>query len=141
MLVLGTQRRPRASGAAEAARSRIAWSRRQKDDGTVEPSGRADYGKLFSGNYLQRWRPQRNLMPTDRSISSENSALLDGFKKCIESLPYYVNGGTTPSCRIRLKASSSPVSSTILPSTTRKMLIPIQLTALPVGGMDPNKPF
>ena len=56
-------------------------------------------------------------------------------------LPCYVSAGTTPSCRMKLRASSSPVSSTILPSTTRRMLIPIQLTVLPVGGMGPKEPF
>src|SRR5262249_14824659 len=37
-----------------------------RDDGTVELSGQADYGKLFSGILLtsqQRWRPQRDSNP------------------------------------------------------------------------------
>lgn len=44
-------------------RGRVLMTPRQ--DGTVELSGQADYGKLFSGLVIpqQRWRPQRDSVP------------------------------------------------------------------------------
>src|SRR5436305_14301800 len=48
--------------------------------------------------------------------------------------------GSAPICCMKPRTSSSSLSSTILSFSIRKMLIPVNVTCLPVGGLPANGP-
>src|SRR5579875_473692 len=53
----------------------------------------------------------------------------------------YPIAGMTPSCCIMPRSSLLPQCSTILPLATRKMLMPVMLPLLPLGGIPINSPL